>query len=65
MTDDVITVGDMRNAGYCVSGIRNWCAAQGLDFRDVVRRGIPRADFLKIDCQYASRVLQVKAQRNG
>lgn len=35
----ILTMDDLRRH-HCVSGIRRWFAANGLDFRDFVQKGI-------------------------
>lgn len=35
-----ITISDVRNAGFCVSGLRDFADEHGLDFRDFVKNGI-------------------------
>lgn len=40
-TNPNMTLADGRNAGYCVKGCRERCAALGLDWRVYVREGFP------------------------
>ncbi len=39
---DKIYLSDCRSLGYCVRGIKRFCASNGIDFRDFVRNGIER-----------------------
>lgn len=41
MIDRVITVTDLRRAGHCATGIKNWFDTQQLDFKDFLKNGIP------------------------
>lgn len=36
----IITVTDIRQAGHCATGIRDWFERQGFDFRDFLKNGI-------------------------
>ncbi|MEP2533545.1 hypothetical protein [Shimia sp.] len=36
-----LTIGDVRQAGYCVSGARRRCRELNLDFKMLVREGLP------------------------
>lgn len=44
-----VTITDVRAAGFCLSGARRHCADLGLDFRALVREGLPVADLEQID----------------
>lgn len=46
---DVMTIGDCRNAGYCVGGARLRCDELGLDFKKFMREGLPISDMEKIE----------------
>lgn len=61
---EVITADDVRAAGFCLHvGARRWCAANGIDFRRLMREGIMLAEVAHIDDDLLRRVLEVK--RNG
>lgn len=34
---------------FCASGIRDWCASQGIDYLELVRNGIPVEKFAGVD----------------
>lgn len=36
----IVTITDVRRAGYCAPGIRTWFESMGLDFRDFLKNGI-------------------------
>jgi hypothetical protein len=44
--DPVITITDIRAAGHCARGARRWFEEHGIDFRRVVREGIPASELL-------------------
>lgn len=48
MTERVM-IGDSRAAGYCVKGIRAHCNLLGLDFRRLVKEGLPISELEHID----------------
>lgn len=63
---NLITIDDIRNAGYCAFGARRWFEAYGLDFRAFIENGIDEAKFLGTGDALAQRVVDVKAERaNG
>lgn len=61
--DMVITISDIRAAGHCPSGIKRWFDAQGLDFRDFLKNGIPAKDFLASGDGQAEQVVRRKLER--
>lgn len=72
MTDDRITIEDIRRAGYCTRGARRWFSDNGLDFAASLRKneaghyqGTPRAVFLATGCPMALDIVAKKDARNG
>lgn len=67
--DLIITINDIRKAGHCTRGARNWFEQQGLDFRGFLKDGISAEDFLASGDAQAQQVvaskLQREAQRHG
>lgn len=59
-----ITVNDIRAAGHCSRGIKNWFDAQGLDFRDFLKNGIAVEDFLASGDGQARQVVERKIARD-
>lgn len=57
---DRITISDVRRAGHCVSGARDWFERHGLDFRDFVKNGISEDDFLASGDALAAAVVEHK-----
>lgn len=41
---DKLTIQDVRRAGYCVRGARAHCKLIGVDFKQLIRDGIPFAE---------------------
>jgi len=42
----VISIEDVRKAGHCSSGARRWCEAHDIDFRSLLRYGVPADEFV-------------------
>lgn len=62
----IITIQDVRDAGYCASGARRWFESYGFDFRDFMQNGIDQERFLATGDAMAQRVADLKAGRaNG
>lgn len=59
MIDDdiVITIQDVRDAGYCVSGAKEWFRSRGLDFRSFLREGIPYRQIAHFDDAMLTHIL--------
>jgi len=58
MTDELrIHVSHGRELGICVSGQRRFCKAHGLDFKKLLREGIPVSEVEKIDDSFCARVI--------
>lgn len=58
-----ITVNDVRMAGHCATGIRDWFVERGLDFRDFTKNGIDEDVFLATQDANALRVVELKRAR--
>lgn len=39
--EDVVTIADVRNRRWCVSGAREFCRVHHLDWQQFVREGLP------------------------
>lgn len=65
MVDPIITINDIRLAGYCAAGARSWFAEQGLDFRQFLRDGgWPASVFLAFpDDAVVAHVIERKKER--
>jgi hypothetical protein len=55
---------DVRAAGFCLNqGARRWCVRHGVDFRRLMREGIPAAELAHIDDALLRKVIE--AAKNG
>lgn len=63
---EIITMDDIRRAGFCSAGVRRWFEAYGLDFRALLEHGIPVDTLLATGDGCAEHVVNVKREhRNG
>jgi len=61
-----VTVDDYRAAGLCSSGVRRACTTFGIDFRRLVREGIPIVEIEHIDDANLQNVItKAKERTNG
>ena len=58
-----ITIEDVRKAGYCVRGARQWFSAHGMNFRTFLTDGIPADEFVEKGDALAARVVALKVER--
>jgi arsenate reductase-like glutaredoxin family protein len=58
-----ITITDVRDAGHCVRGTREWFERHGLDFRAFLKDGISEEDFLATGDAIAGEVVKSKNRR--
>lgn len=60
-----VTINDVRAAGLCVRGAREWFQRHGLDFRAFLKDGMTEQEALKIipDDGHAARVWKDKRER--
>lgn len=61
--DTVITIADVRDAGYCVSGCKQWLAMRGFDFRSFVKSGLTYGELKHIDDAILSDIIAKKRER--
>lgn len=64
-SDLVITITDVRRAGYCARGTKPWFQTHGLDFRAFLKDGLPAADLLATGCGLVERVIALKLARGA
>lgn len=60
---DLFTLEDCTRAGYCPSGIVQWCKSVGIkpiDFLERLKTGIPRAEAEAMRDGMIDRALQIK-----
>lgn len=64
--DPIITIGDVRRAGHCVSGTRRWFEAHNLDFKQFLTSGIRASEMAGTGDALGIRVVEfVKNDRGG
>lgn len=64
----MVTIDDCRAAGYCVLGVRRHCETIGIDFRQLVKVGIPLEVVDKIDDAAVQKIVvraKERLKRNG
>jgi hypothetical protein len=60
-----ITINDVRAAGHCVAGARDWFTSYGLDFRDFIKNGIDADVIAEINDAYGNQVIERKLERES
>ena len=61
----IVTITDIRLAGHCVSGTRDWFQAYDLDFREFIRNGMDSDVLLATDDALAKQVIERKLERES
>jgi len=56
----MITIDDVRSAGHCVRGAKDWFAHYDLDFKAFLRDGIDEATFLATGDAIAQQIVDRK-----
>lgn len=59
----VITIDDVRKAGHCTRGAKDWFDRHGLDFRRFLKAGIDEEEFLAAGDALAELVVAAKRER--
>ena len=62
--DLIVTITDIRRAGYCASGARRWFEARGYDFRDVLKNGVSAEALLATGDAMAERSVRFAVERS-
>lgn len=57
----LITVKDVRKAGYCLRGVKEWCKRNGIDYRSFVKNGID-TDELPQDDYYIMQIAKAQTE---
>lgn len=65
MSEEIVTINDIRRAGHCVAGAKSWFSLHGLDFRGFLREGISADKLLETGDQLALDVVNRKRDRHG
>lgn len=58
-----ITINDVRRAGHCVKGAREWFERHDLDFVEFLRNGIDETEFLASGDALAIHVVEIAHAR--
>lgn len=61
--DPIVTITDIRLAGHCAAGARDWFKAHDLDFRDFLTNGIAASVLLATGDALAEQVVARKRER--
>ncbi len=60
MTDNVrVTMTHIRSLKLCARGVRDWYAAHGLDYNELVMEGTPVEVLMAVDDSYATKACDV------
>ena len=64
---DRVTIQHVRRAGWCMSGVRPYCQRVGIDFRRLVREGIPISEVEGVDDHMIQTAVEIakKDKSNG
>ena len=54
----LITTKHLRAVGYCLSGSRRFCTKHGIDWRRLVREGVPEEHLLRTGDAMAIKVVE-------
>lgn len=64
MNDDfTVTIDDVRGAGHCVRGAKQWFEGYGLDFREFLDAGMTASTLLATGDAYAIQVVEHARRR--
>lgn len=61
--DPIVTITDIRKAGHCAAGARDWFREHDLDFRDFLTNGLPASTLLATGDALAQQVVDRKRER--
>ncbi len=59
----IITITDIRLAGYCPKGAKQWADLHGIDFRDFLKNGIDADVLLATGDAFVNHVVERKIAR--
>lgn len=61
--DMMITIRDVRQAGHCVKGAREWAERNGISFPRLINEGIPAGEVIALGDEHGLRVIRLKLER--
>ena len=67
-TEAKVTTSDVRDAGFCVDGLREWCETNGVDLRTLVKGKYTIQELIDLEVvndAYSRRVLEHAKKRQG
>jgi hypothetical protein len=59
----IVTITDIRRAGYCASGARRWFESRGFDFKTIMREGVSAEALLATHDAMAERSVAFAMER--
>lgn len=59
-----VTITDVRRAGFCVLGLREWCDTHDVNLRKLVTEGIPESEYQHIDDANLELILRIKSEND-
>ena len=59
MTEPIVTLEHVRQAGFCLRGVRPWAERHGLDFRDFLINGIAVSRLANLNDAFADRMIKI------
>ena len=65
MTEPRLTVQHLRQLKFCPSGARQWCERHGLDWRQLVREGLPISQIEAVGDAFAMHASQLVREEHG
>lgn len=57
--NEYITLRDVQRAGYCMKGVKEWCALKGYDWRTMVHTGYPLEKARDLNESITNHIIQV------
>lgn len=64
MSEIRVTMTDVRAAGYCASGLKDWMDGHGFDIRDFVKNGMAVEDMEATGDEHGLRVAEKARERH-
>lgn len=63
--DLMITIKDVRQAGHCVRGAKEWCDRNNFDFRRLIDDGLTAREVAGTGDEHGIRTVRMKMERIG
>lgn len=65
MSDAFLTIRDCRSCGFCVKGVKIKCPELGIDFKRLVKEGIPVSELEQIEDHHLQVALEKARERHS